>query len=103
MLIDKQEDVVRGVLDGSWDVGFVRTGVVEQTTDLETGELVDPEQFKVVAPRIYIMDDGDLFPYLHSTPVAVEGALDLTRREHTLSDRDVGYRPIEDAVKPGSA
>ncbi|CAJ1957939.1 unnamed protein product [Cylindrotheca closterium] len=72
---DNQEDVVRGVLDGSWDVGFVRTGVVEQTTDLETGELLDPELFKVVSPRIYIMDDGDLFPYLHSTPVVPEWPL----------------------------
>lgn len=66
---------MRGVLDGSWDVGFVRTGVVEQTIDIETGELVDPEQFKVIAPRIYIMDDGDLFPYLHSTPVVPEWPL----------------------------
>ena len=66
---------MRGVLDGSWDVGFVRTGVVEQTTDLETGKLLDPELFKVVSPRIYIMDSGELFPYLHSTPVVPEWPL----------------------------
>ena len=66
---------MRGVLDGSWDVGFVRTGVVEHTKDLETGKLLDPEQFKVVSPRIYIMDNGDLFPYLHSTPVVPEWPL----------------------------
>ena len=66
---------MRGVLDGSWDVGFVRTGVVQKTTDLATGQLLDPELFKVVSPRIYIMDDGDLFPYLHSTPVVPEWPL----------------------------
>jgi hypothetical protein len=72
---DSQEDVVRGVLDGSWDVGFVRTGQVEQTIDEETGKLVDPDLFKVIEPRIYIMDDGELFPYLHSTPVVPEWPL----------------------------
>ena len=42
---------------------------------MATGELVDPDRFKVIAPRIYIMDDGDLFPYLHSTPVVPEWPL----------------------------
>eukprot|EP00980_Cylindrotheca_fusiformis_P020566 scaffold7641_cov115-Cylindrotheca_fusiformis.AAC.12 len=69
---DNQEDVVRGVLDGSWDVGFVRTGEVERTRDLETGELMNEDLFKVIKPRIFVMDDGDLFPYLHSTPVVPE-------------------------------
>jgi hypothetical protein len=29
--------------------------------DEETGELLDPNLFKVIEPRIYVMDDGDLF------------------------------------------
>jgi len=66
------EDTVQGVLDGRWDVGFVRTGQVERTLDPSTGEFVDPSLVKVIAPRIHIMDGGGLFPFLHSTPVFPE-------------------------------
>eukprot|EP00980_Cylindrotheca_fusiformis_P023386 scaffold10429_cov126-Cylindrotheca_fusiformis.AAC.17 len=69
------DDTVQGVLDGSWDVGFVRTGHVERTIDPSTGKLVDPILFKVLDPRIHIMDGGELFPFLHSTPVFPEWPL----------------------------
>ena len=69
------EEIVTGVLSGSWDVGFVRTGQVERTIDPETGLLVDPERFKVLDPRIYVLDEGEIFPYLHSTPVFPEWPL----------------------------
>jgi hypothetical protein len=71
---DNQADIVRGVLDGSWDVGFVRTGQIERTTG-EDGELIDSDKFKVLEPKIYVMDTGDLFPFLHSTPVFPEWPL----------------------------
>jgi ABC-type phosphate/phosphonate transport system substrate-binding protein len=41
-----QDSVVKGVLDGSFDVGFVRTDQIEQTM-LNNGHLVDPNVFKV--------------------------------------------------------
>ncbi|CAJ1945944.1 unnamed protein product [Cylindrotheca closterium] len=66
------EDTIQGILDGRWDVGFVRTGQVERTMDPSTGQLVDPTLVKVIAPRIHIMDGGELFPFLHSTPVFPE-------------------------------
>eukprot|EP00980_Cylindrotheca_fusiformis_P023385 scaffold10429_cov126-Cylindrotheca_fusiformis.AAC.16 len=69
------DDTVQGVLDGSWDVGFVRTGHVERTIDPSTGKLVDPTLFKILEPRIHIMDGGELFPFLHSTPVFPEWPL----------------------------
>ena len=66
------EDTIQGILDGRWDVGFVRTGQVERTIDPSTGELVDPSLVKVIAPKIHIMDGGEIFPFLHSTPVFPE-------------------------------
>ena len=52
-----QFDVVLGVLSGDFDVGFVRTDQIERT-QYPNGEYVDPEDFKIISPRIYVMDDG---------------------------------------------
>ena len=59
-------------MDGRWDVGFVRTGQIERTTNPTTGKLVNRDLLKVIAPRIHVMDNGELFPFLHSTPVFPE-------------------------------
>lgn len=74
MFPDNQEDIVEGVLSGRWDVGFVRTGQIERMLD-DDGEFLDPDLFKVLDPKIYVMDTGDLFPFLHSTPVFPEWPL----------------------------
>lgn len=63
------------MLDGRWDVGFVRTGQVEQTLDPLTNEHIDPNLLKVLDPKIQIMTNGDLFPFLHSTPLFPEWPL----------------------------
>jgi ABC-type phosphate/phosphonate transport system substrate-binding protein len=68
----ENDDVVKAVLDGTVDVGFVRSGHVERTIDPSTGKLVDTEKLKTLDPRIYIMDNGELFPFLHSTPTFPE-------------------------------
>jgi hypothetical protein len=73
--IGNNEDTVQGILDGRWDVGFVRTGQVERTIDPTTGDFVDPRLVKVLDPRIHIMDDGQLFPFIHSTPLFPEWPL----------------------------
>ena len=74
---DKHE-IVRGVARGDYDVGFVRTGVIESTTD-DSGALFDSEIFKVLEPKIYVLDDGNLFPFLHSTPIFPEWPLAATK------------------------
>lgn len=51
-----QEEIVRGVLDGRWDVGFVRTGMVEIMA--EENDLIDPQEFRVLNPQIFVMDNG---------------------------------------------
>eukprot|EP00934_Nitzschia_sp_Nitz4_P008059 Nitzschia sp. Nitz4//scaffold542_size5954//2//2866//NITZ4_009184-RA/size5954-augustus-gene-0.0-mRNA-1//-1//CDS//3329554268//8049//frame0 len=66
-----QYDVVNGVLSGEFDVGFVRTDTIERTTD-ENGELIDPDLFKIIEPKIFLMEDGNLFPFLHSTDIYPE-------------------------------
>jgi len=58
-----QVDVVQGILSGRFDVGFIRTDQIEITKD-EDGNLLDPELFKIIHPKIYIMDNDDLFPFL---------------------------------------
>eukprot|EP00980_Cylindrotheca_fusiformis_P005530 scaffold1172_cov115-Cylindrotheca_fusiformis.AAC.5 len=68
-------DTVQGILDGRWDVGFVRTGQAHRIIDPATGDYVDPSVFKVLDPRIYFMDSGEQFPFLHSTPVFPEWTL----------------------------
>eukprot|EP00980_Cylindrotheca_fusiformis_P005527 scaffold1172_cov115-Cylindrotheca_fusiformis.AAC.2 len=69
------DETIQGILDGRWDVGFVRTGQVERTVNPATGEFIDPSVFKVLDPRIHVMDRGELFPFLHSTPVFPEWTL----------------------------
>jgi len=69
------DETVRGVLNGDWDVGFVPSGRAERTLDEETGEYIDSSVFKVIEPKIAIMSNGDLFPFLHSTPVFPEWPL----------------------------
>mmetsp|Transcript_10342 Transcript_10342/g.22762 ORF Transcript_10342/g.22762 Transcript_10342/m.22762 type:complete len:1423 (+) Transcript_10342:125-4393(+) len=67
-----QDKVVRGVLSREFDVGFVRTEQIERTIDDQTGELIDPNVFKVLEPKIYVLPDGNLFPFLHSTDIYPE-------------------------------
>jgi len=68
---DNQYEIVKGILRGDWDVGFVRTGQIERTKD-DDGNPLDAELFKILNPNIYVLDDGTLFPFMHSTPVFPE-------------------------------
>ncbi|CAJ1970001.1 unnamed protein product [Cylindrotheca closterium] len=69
------EETVRGVLDGRWDVGFVRTGQVEKTLDPSTNKIVDVSLLNVLEQKNNIMTNGEVFPFLHSTPVFPEWPL----------------------------
>lgn len=69
-----QADVVRGVLSGRFDVGFVRTDQISLTKD-EDGNSIDPDRFKIIEPKTYVMESGELFPFLHSTDVYPEWPL----------------------------
>ncbi|CAJ1970011.1 unnamed protein product [Cylindrotheca closterium] len=69
------EETIRGVLDGRWDVGFVRTGQVEKTLDPSTNKIVDVSLLNVLEQKNNIMTNGEVFPFLHSTPVFPEWPL----------------------------
>ncbi len=66
-----QEDVVLGVLSGRYDVGFFRTGQIESTKDKD-GNNLDPDMFKIIETKDYILETGELFPFNHSTDVFAE-------------------------------
>lgn len=72
VIFTKNQDlVIRGVLSGRFDVGFVRTGQIEAALDDE-GNHIDPENFKIIEPKVYLMESGELFPFLHSTEIFPE-------------------------------
>ena len=66
-----QFDVVEKVLSGEFYVGFVRTDQIEGHMDAE-GRPIDPGLFKTLQPKIHILDDESLFPFLHSTDIYPE-------------------------------
>lgn len=66
-----QIHVVRGILSGRFDAGFIRTDQIELTKD-ENGVQINPDLFKIIQPKIYVMDSGELFPFLHSTDIFPE-------------------------------
>lgn len=69
-----QREVVAGVLNGDFDVGMVRTDQIENSYD-QDGNQIDPEVFKVLEPKVHVLDSGALFPFLHSTDVFPEWPL----------------------------
>lgn len=69
-----QREVVAGVLRGDFDVGMVRTDQIEHSYD-DNGNPIDPEVFKVLEPKVHVLDSGALFPFLHSTDVFPEWPL----------------------------
>ena len=58
-------------MDGEFDIGFVRTDEIERSKDVY-GNTIDPELFKIIEPKIFVLDDGELFPFLHSTDIYPE-------------------------------
>ncbi|CAJ1950025.1 unnamed protein product [Cylindrotheca closterium] len=74
-----QDDIVRGVLDGTFDVGFVRTGLIERTRD-EEGNLVDFTKIKIIDSRQDMTASGTVFPYKHSTPLYPEWNFVATKK-----------------------
>ncbi|KAL3935236.1 MAG: hypothetical protein SGARI_003060 [Bacillariaceae sp.] len=66
-----QGKVVNGVLDGTFDVGFVRTDQMERTKDKD-GNLLNVSDFKIIDP-VPDLKIGDMpFPFESSTPLYPE-------------------------------
>mgnify|MGYP003868245177 CR=1 FL=1 len=59
---ETQSDVVAGVMDGSMDIGFVRTDQIERSIDENAN--MEMSMFKVIDPKTYILENGEMFPFL---------------------------------------
>ncbi|CAE8617516.1 unnamed protein product, partial [Polarella glacialis] len=58
-----QDLVVKGVADGDFDIGFVRTGMVER---------FGWDGFKIIDEDFHVGSDGHPFPFKHSTELYPE-------------------------------
>lgn len=61
-----EELVIRGLLSGDFDVGFIRTGQIERSTDAD-GNPRDPSLFKVIDRIAGLKSNGKDFPFSSST------------------------------------
>lgn len=61
-----QRKTLEGVLSGRFDVGFVRTSVIERYRDAE-GNPVDFSQIKIIEQKLNTIDGNLPFPYVAST------------------------------------
>ena len=62
---------MNSVLNGEFDIGFVRTDQIERTKS-SNGTLVDPRKLKILDPIPDLNIDGDPFPFESSTPLYPE-------------------------------
>lgn len=72
-----QNLIVQGVLEGTFDVGFIRTGQIEKSIDRD-GIRVDPSLLKIIEARTDEAD-GVPFPYEHTTPLYPEWNIAATK------------------------
>ena len=63
---DDENMVVREVMEGRSDVGFVSSGVLEQQVFNGT---LDLKQVKIISAENVIMTDGRVYPFITSSPV----------------------------------
>ena len=66
-----QGKVVNGVLNGKFDIGFVRTDQIERTKDA-SGNLVNASLLKIIEPQANLFNDGVPFPFQSSTELYAE-------------------------------
>ena len=66
-----QGKVVKGVLQGDFDVGFIRTDQLERSKDAN-GNPIDLDMFKVIDPIPDLEIDGTPFPFESSTELYAE-------------------------------
>jgi len=66
-----QGKVVNGVLNGDFEVGYVRTDQLERTTDAN-GVLIDKSRVRILEPQADLNIDGMPFPFESSTQLYAE-------------------------------
>jgi ABC transporter, phosphonate, periplasmic substrate-binding protein len=66
-----QGKIVNGILNGDFDVGFVRTDQIEGSKDAD-GNPIDASLLKIIDPKPNLYIDGVTFPFQSSTPLYPE-------------------------------
>ena len=66
-----QGKVVKGVLSGEFDVGFIRTDQIERSKDAY-GNAIDPKLFRIIDPKQNLTIGGEPFPFTASTALYPE-------------------------------
>ncbi|KAG7351597.1 adenylate and guanylate cyclase catalytic domain containing protein [Nitzschia inconspicua] len=66
-----QDRVVESILNGRIDAGFIRTNQIELSKDKD-GNHLSIDRFKVIDPKVHVLENGELFPFLHSTDMFPE-------------------------------
>ena len=66
-----QGKVVKGLLNGDFDVGFIRTDQPQRSKDTD-GNPIDLSKFKIVDPKPDLNIDGIPFPFQSSTDLYAE-------------------------------
>ncbi|KAG7339958.1 adenylate and guanylate cyclase catalytic domain containing protein [Nitzschia inconspicua] len=82
-----QERVIESILSGRIDAGFIRTNQIELSKDKD-GNHLTIDLFKVIDPKVHVLENGDLFPFLHSTEIFPEwpvAALDSVPKDVALA------------------
>jgi serine/threonine protein kinase/ABC-type phosphate/phosphonate transport system substrate-binding protein len=87
-----QGKVVNGVLNGEFEVGFVRTDQLERSNDAN-GEPIDRTQIKIIDPIEGLQIGGVPFPFASSTPLYAEW--NLAALPHVSNDVNLA---VQDAM-----
>jgi len=78
-----QGKIVQGVLNRTFDVGFIRTDQLERSKDWD-GNPVNLDDFKIIGPKAGLEIDGTPFPFETSTPLYPEW--NLASLDHVSDD-----------------
>ncbi|CAB9514945.1 Ephrin type-B receptor 3 (Fragment) [Seminavis robusta] len=72
LFCETQGNIVKAVLDGKADVGFVRTDQLEQFIDPATDQVLDLSKVKIIRPLPEDLADGTPFPFIKTTQLYPE-------------------------------
>lgn len=100
---NSQADIVLGVLNGTFDAGFVRADVVDDILEV-LGIIEYESNLKVVDGRVDETDAG-VYPYPHSTPMYPEWNIAALKQTPALISREVqaALLALRDHAKTGQA
>eukprot|EP00980_Cylindrotheca_fusiformis_P000777 scaffold184_cov125-Cylindrotheca_fusiformis.AAC.12 len=100
---NNQAQVVLGVLNGTFDVGFARADVIDDILE-ESGDINDLSRIKVLEDRSDLTDAGT-YPYPHTTPMYPEWNIAALKQTPSEISREVqaALLALTDHARTGQA